>query len=357
MAPAASRCSVRASRRGTTTPAATACGFHAGYGVANSTLPCGTKVTFRYGGRTVTAVVDDRGPFVGGREWDLNQNTAGALGFGGVATVWSTRVVGSHVRYRGADPGRASGRRLAGRRACCMAALRRPSRHGRVLRLGRAATAAGAPRAAGDRRRHRSARGRHDGVLRGTPLRRRLGDAGLPGAPAVSRWRLPRARLRVLPRGLARGHGDRPRARADGRGDRPRRGLPRAHRDSCAASQTMRALSAEIERRPASHARSGSARTSSWRRWPRTPRSHRGFVVLTREEACAPLRRGAVRAGTGNRAEDGRAAAAFGIARSGELAARRPRAPGGRVRGSARGRAAATGAVRGRRRPSPRSAR
>lgn len=68
----------------------TACGFHAGFGVANRTLPCGTRVTFRYGGRTVRAVVDDRGPFVGGREWDLNQNTAGALGFGGVATVWST---------------------------------------------------------------------------------------------------------------------------------------------------------------------------------------------------------------------------------------------------------------------------
>jgi rare lipoprotein A len=70
---------------------ATACGFHAYYGVANRTLPCGTKVTFRSGGRTVTAVVDDRGPFVGGREWDLNQNTAGALGFGGVGAVWSSR--------------------------------------------------------------------------------------------------------------------------------------------------------------------------------------------------------------------------------------------------------------------------
>jgi len=69
---------------------ATACGFHAGLGVANKSLPCGTKVTFRYGGRTVTAVVDDRGPFVGGREWDLNQNVAGALGFGGVGTVWSS---------------------------------------------------------------------------------------------------------------------------------------------------------------------------------------------------------------------------------------------------------------------------
>jgi rare lipoprotein A len=69
----------------------TACGFHAYYGVANKTLPCGTKVTFEYGGRTVTATVDDRGPFVAGREWDFNQNTAGALGMGGVATVWSSR--------------------------------------------------------------------------------------------------------------------------------------------------------------------------------------------------------------------------------------------------------------------------
>jgi hypothetical protein len=70
---------------------ATACGFHATYGVANRYLPCGTKVTFRHGGHTVTATVDDRGPFVAGREWDLNQTLAGALGFGGVGTVWSSR--------------------------------------------------------------------------------------------------------------------------------------------------------------------------------------------------------------------------------------------------------------------------
>jgi hypothetical protein len=69
----------------------TACGFHAGMGVASKSLPCGTKVRFTYGGRTVTAVVDDRGPFVGGRSWDLNQNTAAALGFGGVATIWSSQ--------------------------------------------------------------------------------------------------------------------------------------------------------------------------------------------------------------------------------------------------------------------------
>ncbi len=69
---------------------ATACGFHAYYGVANKSLPCGTRVTFRYGSRSVTAVVDDRGPFVSGRDWDLNQNIAGALGFSGVDTVFSS---------------------------------------------------------------------------------------------------------------------------------------------------------------------------------------------------------------------------------------------------------------------------
>ncbi len=69
----------------------TGCGFHAYYGVANKSLPCGTRVAFDVGGRTVTATVDDRGPYVGGREYDLNQNTAAALGFGGVGTVWSSR--------------------------------------------------------------------------------------------------------------------------------------------------------------------------------------------------------------------------------------------------------------------------
>lgn len=68
----------------------TACGFHAHFGVANRSLPCGTQVTFLNGGRTVTATVDDRGPYVGGRDWDLNQNTAAALGFGGVGTIWSS---------------------------------------------------------------------------------------------------------------------------------------------------------------------------------------------------------------------------------------------------------------------------
>jgi rare lipoprotein A len=69
---------------------ATACGFQAHYGVANRTLPCGTKVTFRNGGREVTATVDDRGPFVSGRTWDLGINTRDALGFIGVGSIWSS---------------------------------------------------------------------------------------------------------------------------------------------------------------------------------------------------------------------------------------------------------------------------
>jgi rare lipoprotein A (peptidoglycan hydrolase) len=65
----------------------TACGFHARYGVANKRLRCGTRVLFRYHRRSVWAVVQDRGPYAGGRVWDLNQGLAGALGFGGVDYV------------------------------------------------------------------------------------------------------------------------------------------------------------------------------------------------------------------------------------------------------------------------------
>lgn len=49
----------------------TACGFHSAVGVANKTLPCGTRVRICHEGCEI-AVVDDRGPFIAGREWDLN---------------------------------------------------------------------------------------------------------------------------------------------------------------------------------------------------------------------------------------------------------------------------------------------
>ncbi|MGB0119523.1 MAG: septal ring lytic transglycosylase RlpA family protein [Solirubrobacterales bacterium] len=60
-------------------------------GVAHKTLPCGTKVTIRYEGRTVTVPVIDRGPYIAGRDWDLTEATRNALGFGGVGTVWTNR--------------------------------------------------------------------------------------------------------------------------------------------------------------------------------------------------------------------------------------------------------------------------
>jgi rare lipoprotein A len=71
----------------------TACGGTLGYatlGVAHKTLPCGTKVTLRYRGRSVRVPVIDRGPYVGGREYDLTGATKRALGFGSTGTVLST---------------------------------------------------------------------------------------------------------------------------------------------------------------------------------------------------------------------------------------------------------------------------
>lgn len=60
-------------------------------GVANKTLPCGTLVTLRYGSRSISVPVVDRGPYVAGREFDLTEATKDALGFAGTGAVWSTR--------------------------------------------------------------------------------------------------------------------------------------------------------------------------------------------------------------------------------------------------------------------------
>jgi rare lipoprotein A len=56
-------------------------------GVAHKTLPCGTRVTLRHRGRIVRVPVVDRGPFVGGREFDLTAATRARLGFGSVGSV------------------------------------------------------------------------------------------------------------------------------------------------------------------------------------------------------------------------------------------------------------------------------
>lgn len=60
-------------------------------GVAHKTLPCGTRVTLRYGNRQVTTKVVDRGPYIAGREWDLTAATRNQLGFGDVGQVWVDR--------------------------------------------------------------------------------------------------------------------------------------------------------------------------------------------------------------------------------------------------------------------------
>jgi len=60
----------------------TACGHkltRALVGVAHRTLPCGTLVTFRYRGTTLTVPVVDRGPFVSGRTWDLTYGACSKL--------------------------------------------------------------------------------------------------------------------------------------------------------------------------------------------------------------------------------------------------------------------------------------
>ena len=49
-------------------------------GVAHKKLPCGTKVEIYHRNRTLVVPVIDRGPFVAGRQWDLTQAAAEALG-------------------------------------------------------------------------------------------------------------------------------------------------------------------------------------------------------------------------------------------------------------------------------------
>ena len=56
-------------------------------GVAHKTLPCGSRVTLRKGDRVIRVRVVDRGPYVGGREFDLTSATRSRLHFGGVGSL------------------------------------------------------------------------------------------------------------------------------------------------------------------------------------------------------------------------------------------------------------------------------
>lgn len=60
-------------------------------GVAHKWLPCGTKVRLRYHGRSITVPVIDRGPYVGGRDFDLTEATRDRLHFPSLGVVLSSR--------------------------------------------------------------------------------------------------------------------------------------------------------------------------------------------------------------------------------------------------------------------------
>ncbi len=60
-------------------------------GVAHKTMPCGTKLKLRHGNNTVKVEVIDRGPYVGGREFDLTEATRNRLGFGSTGTILTSK--------------------------------------------------------------------------------------------------------------------------------------------------------------------------------------------------------------------------------------------------------------------------
>ena len=71
-------------------------------GVANKTLPCGTRVEVCYRRCTIVRVID-RGPYVAGREFDLTYATARATGFlsAGVGTIRWRRIAHAQTSLHG----------------------------------------------------------------------------------------------------------------------------------------------------------------------------------------------------------------------------------------------------------------
>jgi rare lipoprotein A len=61
-------------------------------GVAHRTLPCGTRVSIYYQGRTIQVQVIDRGPYANGADWDLTEATAHALGMDTTAQVGGATI-------------------------------------------------------------------------------------------------------------------------------------------------------------------------------------------------------------------------------------------------------------------------
>ena len=51
-----------------------------GYTAASKTLPLGTRLLVKHEGRGVTLTINDRGPFIAGRDLDISKGAAKAIG-------------------------------------------------------------------------------------------------------------------------------------------------------------------------------------------------------------------------------------------------------------------------------------
>lgn len=72
-----------------------------GFSAAHKTLPLGTEITVSYAGRSVDVVVNDRGPYSGGRDLDLSQGAAEYLGLTGAGVDYVDYVVAGSGGYAG----------------------------------------------------------------------------------------------------------------------------------------------------------------------------------------------------------------------------------------------------------------
>ena len=63
-----------------------------GHTAAHKSLPFGTKLKVTYKGKTVIVRINDRGPFVRGRQLDLSRGAARIIGCRGVCNVQIEKV-------------------------------------------------------------------------------------------------------------------------------------------------------------------------------------------------------------------------------------------------------------------------
>ena len=77
-----------------------------GFTAAHRTLPFGTQLTVSYRGRSVQVIVNDRGPYTGGRELDLSRAAAEYLGLTRVGVDWVDYTVTGRGSY---SAGRSAG--------------------------------------------------------------------------------------------------------------------------------------------------------------------------------------------------------------------------------------------------------